>query len=52
MGERAGNADLGEVAMALECIYGVDTEIKIEKIREVSRYVRKVSGYASNRGSR
>src|ERR1700691_1657810 len=23
MGERAGNADLGEVAMALECIYGV-----------------------------
>jgi isopropylmalate/homocitrate/citramalate synthase len=26
MGERAGNADLGEVAMALECIYGVPTK--------------------------
>ena len=46
MGERAGNADLGEVAMALECIYGVDTELKLDKIRDVSRHVRSVSGYA------
>jgi isopropylmalate/homocitrate/citramalate synthase len=46
MGERAGNADLGEVAMALECIYGVETELNLEKIRNVSRHVRNVSGYA------
>jgi len=45
MGERAGNADLGEVAMALECIYGVETELKLDKIREVSQFVRRVSGY-------
>ncbi len=45
MGERAGNADLGEVALALECIYGVPTELKLEKIREVSRHVRRASGY-------
>jgi isopropylmalate/homocitrate/citramalate synthase len=46
MGERAGNADLGEVAMALECIYGVRTELKLDKIREVSQHVRRASGYA------
>ncbi len=46
MGERAGNAGLGEVAMALECIYGVETELNLERIREVSRHVRSVSGYA------
>jgi isopropylmalate/homocitrate/citramalate synthase len=45
MGERAGNADIGEVAMALECIYGVRTELNLDKIREVSNYVRKASGY-------
>jgi isopropylmalate/homocitrate/citramalate synthase len=45
MGERAGNADLGEVAMALECIYGVNTELRLDKIREISRHVRSVSGY-------
>jgi len=45
MGERAGNADIGEVAMALECLYGVKTELRLDKIREVSTYVRRVSGY-------
>ena len=50
MGERAGNADLGEVAMALECIYGVPVQIKLDKIREVSKYVQKVSGYQMEPG--
>jgi isopropylmalate/homocitrate/citramalate synthase len=45
MGERAGNADIGEVAMALEGVYGVSTELKLDKIREVSRHVRRASGY-------
>ncbi|MGB8592557.1 MAG: hypothetical protein WA755_10490 [Candidatus Acidiferrales bacterium] len=45
MGERAGNADLGEVAMALECLYGVSTELNLKKIRDVSQHVRRVSRY-------
>ena len=45
MGERAGNADIGEVAIALEGVYGVPTELKLDKIREVSRHVRRASGY-------
>jgi isopropylmalate/homocitrate/citramalate synthase len=45
MGERAGNADLGEVAMALEGIYGMHAEMKLAKIRETSRHVKEVSGY-------
>ena len=45
MGERAGNADLGEVALALKCIYGVDSALDLRKIREVSRVVRETSRY-------
>ncbi|MFZ0735512.1 MAG: hypothetical protein WA002_10770 [Candidatus Acidiferrales bacterium] len=45
MGERAGNADLGEVAMALEGLYGVSTELNLKKIRDVSQHVRRVSRY-------
>jgi isopropylmalate/homocitrate/citramalate synthase len=45
MGERDGNADIGELAMALEGVYGVHTELKLDKIREVSRHVRRASGY-------
>jgi isopropylmalate/homocitrate/citramalate synthase len=39
MGERAGNADLGEIAMALHCLYGVPVEMNLSKIREVSAVV-------------
>ena len=46
MGERAGNADLGEVALALRCLYGVPVELNFEKIREVSERVRAASGYS------
>jgi isopropylmalate/homocitrate/citramalate synthase len=45
MGERAGNADLGEVALTLRSLYGVPVEMNLEKIREVSRAVRQASGY-------
>ena len=45
MGERAGNADIGEVAMALTCLYNVPVELRLEKIREVSARVRAASGY-------
>ncbi len=45
MGERAGNADIGEIAVALKCLYGVPVEMKLEKIREVSQVVRRAAGY-------
>jgi isopropylmalate/homocitrate/citramalate synthase len=45
MGERAGNADLGEVAMALNGLYGVPVEMNLKKIREVSALVRRAAGH-------
>ncbi|MGZ4440004.1 MAG: hypothetical protein ACXVZN_06495 [Gaiellaceae bacterium] len=46
MGERAGNADLGEVALALRALYGVETNLRLDRIRAVSERVRELSGYA------
>jgi len=46
MGERAGNANLGEVALALRALYGVETNLRLDRIREVSERVRELSGYA------
>ncbi len=45
MGERAGNADLGEVALALRCLYDVPVALDLARIREVSRIVRETSKY-------
>lgn len=45
MGERAGNADIAEVALALQCLYDVPVELKLERIREVSDFVRKAGKY-------
>ena len=45
MGERAGNADIGEVAMALTALYGVPAKLNLTKIRDVSRLVRRAAGY-------
>src|SRR6185437_9223585 len=45
MGERAGNANLGEVALALRAIYGVETNLRLDRIRAVSERVRELSGY-------
>jgi isopropylmalate/homocitrate/citramalate synthase len=45
MGERAGNANLGEVALALRALYGVKTSLRLDRIREVSRRVQELSGY-------
>jgi isopropylmalate/homocitrate/citramalate synthase len=46
MGERAGNADLCEIALTLEALYGVSTRLDLRKAREVSRLVRELSGYS------
>jgi isopropylmalate/homocitrate/citramalate synthase len=45
MGERAGNTVIGEVAMALEALYGIPTHIRHEHLREVSKLVQERSGY-------
>jgi isopropylmalate/homocitrate/citramalate synthase len=46
MGERAGNANLLEVALALDALYGIETGLRLERAREVSERVRELSGYA------
>jgi isopropylmalate/homocitrate/citramalate synthase len=45
MGERAGNANLGEVALTLQALYGVESNLRLERVREVSERVRELSGY-------
>jgi isopropylmalate/homocitrate/citramalate synthase len=45
MGERAGNSDLGEVALTLRALYGVESNLRLECIRDVSARVRELSGY-------
>jgi isopropylmalate/homocitrate/citramalate synthase len=45
MGERAGNANLGEVALTLRALYGVDSNLRLDRIREIAARVRELSGY-------
>ncbi len=45
MGERAGNCNLGEVALTLRALYGVESNLRLERIREVSERVQELSGY-------
>lgn len=46
MGERAGNANIAEVALALEALYGIPTRLKLDRVRELSQLVQARSGYA------
>jgi len=45
MGERAGNADIAEIALALRCLYDVPVVLNLEKVREVSDVVCRAAGY-------
>jgi isopropylmalate/homocitrate/citramalate synthase len=45
MGERAGNANLGEVALTLRALYDVETNLRLDRIRAVAERVRDLSGY-------
>jgi isopropylmalate/homocitrate/citramalate synthase len=45
MGERAGNADIGEIALALRCLYDVPVAMDLAKVRQVSEVVRRAAGY-------
>jgi isopropylmalate/homocitrate/citramalate synthase len=46
MGERAGNANLGELALTLRALYGVESNLNLDRIRDVSARVQELSGYA------
>jgi len=43
LGDRAGNAATEEVIMALEILYGIDLNLKLDKIMEVSQLIEKYS---------
>ena len=45
MGERAGNANLGEIALALRGLYGVETNLRVDRVRAFSERLRVLSGY-------
>jgi isopropylmalate/homocitrate/citramalate synthase len=44
IGERAGNAPMEEVALALLTLYGIDVGINFRKLNELSRLVQQLSG--------
>jgi isopropylmalate/homocitrate/citramalate synthase len=45
MGERAGNADICEIALALRCLYDVPVDLDLTRVREASEIVSRASGY-------
>lgn len=52
LGERSGNTPMEETVLALKTLYGVDTGIRYNKLREVAKLVEEISGVpmAPNRG--
>ena len=46
MGERAGNTNLAEVALAMDALYGIETGLRLDLVRSVSARVRELCGYA------
>jgi isopropylmalate/homocitrate/citramalate synthase len=46
MGERAGNANLPEIALALRGLYGIETNLRLDRVRAFSDRLRSLSGYA------
>lgn len=45
IGERAGNANLPEIALALELLYGIDTDVNLAQVREASARLRQIAAY-------
>jgi isopropylmalate/homocitrate/citramalate synthase len=45
MGERAGNANIPEIALALRGLYGVETNLRLDRVRAFSERLRALSGY-------
>ena len=45
IGERAGNANLPEIALTLELLYGAETGIRFDRVRAASLRLREIAGY-------
>ena len=45
MGERAGNANLPEIALALAGLYGVETSLRLDRVRAFAERLQALSGY-------
>ena len=45
IGERAGNANLPEIALALELLYQVETGLHFDRVRQASKRLREIAGY-------
>src|SRR3954451_12502980 len=45
MGERAGNANLPEIALALRGLYGVETNLRLDRVRSFAERLQELSGY-------
>ncbi len=45
MGERAGNANIAEVGLALEVFYGIETNLRYDRVREASALVQRLAGH-------
>ena len=45
MGERAGNANLPEIALALRGLYGVETNLRLDRVRAFAERLQALSGY-------
>ena len=43
LGEKSGNGDLAELAFALTGLYGIETNIKLDKLRALSKLVEEVT---------
>jgi isopropylmalate/homocitrate/citramalate synthase len=43
MGEKTGNCDIAELGIALHGLYGVQTNLKLERLRDLSKLVEKTS---------
>ena len=43
LGQRAGNAPLEEIVLALNLLYGVETNLDIKKLKELSEYLKKIT---------
>jgi len=44
IGERSGNTSLEELVLALKMLYGVQTDIKLDRMRSLSKLVEQLSG--------
>jgi isopropylmalate/homocitrate/citramalate synthase len=45
IGERAGNANLAQVALTLDALYGVETNLNLGRVRRASAMLRQLAGY-------